>query len=558
MVDFEKGLEQENISQLAETDDPRVGPVVDNVSDEFDGTEENKTENLRENKPKKNYLKILVLFFGVILIILIIAILAFHFEIFGSNRISERQLIVGASLSFEENKSMKVKFDEEDHEIRVEKVGEDWAEIVIRSEPLRIILKVNEVIEVDLNNDDISDLRVKLFKVENGKAVIAVKRIDKEVCVESWVCGEWSICIADKRERVCTDRNDCGSEFFMPVLEQRCVGDSPVVSEGENLTENDSDLNDLTNQNQNQNQSQENLQNQTQIIVNNTTNNLDNTSVSSDSVCGSQYPCYESKGYFCPKNYDANSYSPYCCLTQCVFFESEEQFCDVRGHFYFEENETHMCKSGVLSPFNGSLIRCCSEIKRKTDLQTHMDYLETVDCSNTDSFECGTVNLNSLPLFEYDETTSFGVAINTIPSYDENCPSVCFGNAFLNGCSPAKINVINGEGDSYVLSIQGPDNSGGCSVKYILKESSKDDEVIYKDKFMICSVSISDIGLTENPIGCFPGDGEEPCLEVLPGAVFGDVFFLLHVSSYLDEESDFNCQGDLVDLTVEDNPHYAF
>ncbi len=179
-------------------------------------------------KVKASGLKKIVVSTGIIFAFLVIVMVVITSGVFGSDKISEKQLIVGAALTMEENKSLKIEIGEEEHEIEVQIVGEDWVEIVVRSNPMKFRLNVNEVIELDLNNDGTSDIRIKLFKIQEGNAVIAVKRIDKQACVEDWVCEDWGGCANGKRIKECFDVNDCGSEFFIPLHEQKCVGNNPV------------------------------------------------------------------------------------------------------------------------------------------------------------------------------------------------------------------------------------------------------------------------------------------------------------------------------------------
>jgi hypothetical protein len=239
MGDFEERLKAQgmqapdNLSDSNAMTDPRTPAKI---SDPNAPVVDAPVEQPSYKSPKKNGLKQLVILAGVVIVILVIVSLVLNVGVFSSDKISEKQLIVGAALTMEENKSLKVEIGEEEHEIQVENVGDDWAEIVIRSDPIKFKLKVNEIIEIDLNSDGQSDIRVKLFKIQDGKAIIAVKRIDKEACQEEWSCGDWGGCISDKRERICTDANNCGSEFFIPRHEQRCVGSNPVdTPEDENI-----------------------------------------------------------------------------------------------------------------------------------------------------------------------------------------------------------------------------------------------------------------------------------------------------------------------------------
>ena len=380
MGDFEGGSREVGL------EDPRREPVVSNqwrVQEPMDSV---------PGRPKKSNLKQFIIFFGIILVILIIISIGFSSGTFFSNKISEKQLIVGASLTMKQDKSMKVEVGEQEHEVEIEDVGDDWIDMVIRSEPLRFRLEINEVVEVDLDNDGVSDLRIKLFEIQNGKAIIAVKRIDKEACVEDWICEGWGNCIEDKRERICKDVNDCRSEFFVPVREQRCVGSAPVeINETLRTVRKISHLNlnassNVSFNNQTQNQTQ--LQNQTQ--------SQNQTGVNDTNLCSNgEYFCNESNGYFCRYSTLSNTnYSDIiCCSVPCIKFVSEEQFCNVRGKFLFLENETHYCFSGYSYYFNGEEIYCCIVAVKKENTETDdwSDYVETRDflnCGEDSDYDC--------------------------------------------------------------------------------------------------------------------------------------------------------------------------
>ncbi len=183
-------------------------------------------------KIRKIPLKQVVFIAGILVVILVVISFAVNAGAFTSKRISEKQLIIGAALTMEENKSLKFNLGEEKHEIEIEKVGNNWVELVVRSDPIRVRLKVNEVAEVDVNFDGQSDIRIKLFRIEEGKAIIAVKRINKDACIEDWVCEQWTNCEGDRRTRTCEDANECRSLFYKPVLEQKCVGSMLATNRG--------------------------------------------------------------------------------------------------------------------------------------------------------------------------------------------------------------------------------------------------------------------------------------------------------------------------------------
>ena len=77
------------------------------------------------------------------------------------NVISTSLLAVGESYKFTLDKK-------ENHTLTVIEVGNNSAKINISSHPIELELRVNEEKEVDLNDDNINDLAVKLDEIKNG------------------------------------------------------------------------------------------------------------------------------------------------------------------------------------------------------------------------------------------------------------------------------------------------------------------------------------------------------------------------------------------------------
>ncbi|MEK6907294.1 MAG: hypothetical protein AABW45_02090, partial [Nanoarchaeota archaeon] len=80
---------------------------------------------------------------------------------FTENVISTSLLAVGESYKFTLDKK-------ENHTLTVIEVGNNSAKINISSHPIELELRVNEEKEVDLNDDNINDLAVKLDEIKNG------------------------------------------------------------------------------------------------------------------------------------------------------------------------------------------------------------------------------------------------------------------------------------------------------------------------------------------------------------------------------------------------------
>jgi hypothetical protein len=178
----------------------------------------------------KSHKIIWVIIFGAIVIGVFLGAY-FIVASFTKNTVSENKLVQGSSLELEPNNSVKLKFGDGDHNLNVDFVGLDSVDITIHSEPIKITLEINEVKNIDLDNDGIADLRVKLVNIKNGKAIIAVKKIGKEICEEKWECSEWDSCSNEKQKRDCKDSNNCGTTFDKPNVQKECLNSEFVYNE---------------------------------------------------------------------------------------------------------------------------------------------------------------------------------------------------------------------------------------------------------------------------------------------------------------------------------------
>ena len=89
------------------------------------------------------------IFFGVIFIGIFLTI---YFVVAGGQKnISNKKLIDGAVMDIGENESIKFKFGGEDHGIVIDFVGLDYAGITISSEPIILMLQINEARYGDSN-----------------------------------------------------------------------------------------------------------------------------------------------------------------------------------------------------------------------------------------------------------------------------------------------------------------------------------------------------------------------------------------------------------------------
>ncbi|MCX6749861.1 MAG: hypothetical protein NTZ83_00210 [Candidatus Pacearchaeota archaeon] len=218
------------------------------------------------------------IFFGIIFVIIFLIV----YLVFagGHKNVSNNKLVEGTSVEVGEDDSIKFQLDEEDHGIKIDFVGLDSVDLTLSSEPIKLNLKIDEVKEVDLNNDGVVDLRVKLVKIVDGKATIAIQKIEKEACQESWECSQWSDCSNGVQTRECDDSHSCSTTFYKPSEEKECLEIEFI--------ENDSAFRNTTNNSIN-NSVNNNLNNSVNTSLNNT--NILNTTIIN---CGttSNYTCF--------------------------------------------------------------------------------------------------------------------------------------------------------------------------------------------------------------------------------------------------------------------------
>ncbi len=53
--------------------------------------------------------------------------------------------------------------------------------------------------------------------------VITSNAVTESSCAPNWECGEWTECVSETQDRICTDINQCGSNEGMPETSQSCV-----------------------------------------------------------------------------------------------------------------------------------------------------------------------------------------------------------------------------------------------------------------------------------------------------------------------------------------------
>ncbi len=292
------------------------------------------------------------LFFSIILVmILIVCVIIFS----GHKTISSDKIIEGVAVEVGETEAVKFELNEEEHGLKIDMVGADFIGVTISSEPVNLTLKIGEAKEVDLNGDNITELKVKLVKIESGKkqtATVSIIKMRAQMCREEWKCQSWSKCSFGKQMRSCTDMNFCQTYFDRPELKRACT-ETDNEQEGTSLR----NLSNITKNNSNQNQTQlEDIQ----------SNSSESNLTINQSICPSNtHKCIEKEGYYCKTGTFSDS-ARTCCTGECLKIYSNLQFCSIHKYYFFENNETHICTDRTNILYNGTNISCCKGIVSRT------------------------------------------------------------------------------------------------------------------------------------------------------------------------------------------------
>ncbi len=81
------------------------------------------------------------------------------------------------------NDKIKVKLKREEHTISIDKYNKTHITIIIKSDPKKIVLEFGEEVPVDIDDDGIDDIILKVIK-ENGKFVFEIKEIEHTLPAE--------------------------------------------------------------------------------------------------------------------------------------------------------------------------------------------------------------------------------------------------------------------------------------------------------------------------------------------------------------------------------------
>ena len=67
-----------------------------------------------------------------------------------------------------------------EHTLTFKEITQDSVTLIIESDSVEVVLKIDETKKVDINNDNVDDLEIKLNSIENGVAGLTLKKIREE------------------------------------------------------------------------------------------------------------------------------------------------------------------------------------------------------------------------------------------------------------------------------------------------------------------------------------------------------------------------------------------
>ena len=95
--------------------------------------------------------------------------------------LTQEEIKQGTNKELKENEKLKFKINSENHELKLNSISNEKVNLTLSSNLINLILTINQTKKIDLNNDKIYDLKIKLLGIESSKANIEIKEINETV-----------------------------------------------------------------------------------------------------------------------------------------------------------------------------------------------------------------------------------------------------------------------------------------------------------------------------------------------------------------------------------------
>lgn len=120
-------------------------------------------------------------------LILVVAIVLFFILKSPSNTISDKQLSQGIIFQLKANNELKFMLENQEHSIKLKSVNADSVDLIIQSKSIQIKINVDETKKIDLDNDGIYDIDIKLNSIDDGVPEISMRKIHEQAVKEKTI-----------------------------------------------------------------------------------------------------------------------------------------------------------------------------------------------------------------------------------------------------------------------------------------------------------------------------------------------------------------------------------
>ena len=146
-------------------------------------------------------------------------------------------------VDLEENLEDAIEDAEDDKEDAIGDGDEEELEAVVKllgdlediEEDLKeLIVEVWDILGKEAEEVEIDSIAINTTQTNIANTTNQTNTSFADICLESWICDDWSVCLAGQETRTCTDLNSCGTTIQKPSETKSCIvsTDSSTDSSG--------------------------------------------------------------------------------------------------------------------------------------------------------------------------------------------------------------------------------------------------------------------------------------------------------------------------------------